>query len=84
MQTASATIHHHEYESYCFKSRILYTGSQRTYISSSVCRKLDLRQENIVIKTFGNNSIEKSRQLDVVRLNVKNKGNDDCVTIEDL
>ena len=52
------------------------SGSQRSYITESLCSRLNLkkiRTENLVIHTFGNTRSE-SRNVDVVQLKIRARG----------
>lgn len=83
MQTAKAHILDTNYENVCF-SRILFdTGSQRSYVSTNVRDKLGLktvRNERVVIKTFGEDNNSKVSNLDVVQFKIKHAGADDVFT----
>ena len=87
MQTAKAHIFDVNSSNFCL-SRILFdTGSQRSYVSVNVQKKLRLkviRQERLVIKTFGDDFNSEVRNLDVVQVKVKHKESDDYTFIEAL
>ena len=58
-------------------SRILFdSGSQRSYVSEELARRLGLkvlRKENVVIKTFGRNDESELSRLNVVRFKVRHR-----------
>ena len=68
--------------------RILFdSGSQRSYISDKVRHALQLkaiRVEKVVIKTFGQVENSEVKELDVVQLKIKNKGDARFTFVESL
>ena len=87
MQTAKANILDVDSNNVCL-SRILFdTGSQRSYVSINVRNKLNLktiRQEKLIIKTFGDDASNKVRTLDVVAIKVKHKDTNKYTLVEAL
>ena len=84
LQTAVSEVSH-SFSSTSHSARILFdSGSQRSYISDNLRKKLGLktvRTENLVLKTFGKaESVVK--KLNVVRLFIKYKGNKNlCIEV---
>jgi len=86
LQTASASISSIEGGMKC-SARILFdSGSQRTYITENVRKRLQLkshRKENVVLNTFGQVS-STMKSLDVVQIRVRHKNSSSSTFIEAL
>ena len=87
LQTARADILPVD-DSFQVQTRILFdSGSQRSYISDKVRHALKLkaiRVEKVVIKTFGQVENSEVKELDVVQLKTKNKGDTRFTFVEAL
>lgn len=83
MQTAKARIFNTNSDNVCLSRMLFDTGSQRSYISMNVRKRLKLkkvRTERVVIKTFGESNNSKVSNLDVVQFKVRHVGVDDVFT----
>ena len=87
MQTARADIlYTSRDDSVQVRTRILFaSGSQRSYICDKVRHALQLkaiRVEKVVIKTYGQVENSEVKELDVVQLKIKNKGDSRFTFVE--
>ena len=85
LETAKASVSNDDNNE--VKARLMFdSGSQFSYVSESLRSKLKLkalRQERLIINTFGN-SETKLQTLDVVQLKVKNKFDNTHIYVEAL
>ena len=84
LQTARACVSSVDSDRFALARIMFDTGSQRSYVTSSLRRRLNLptlRKDKIVIQTFGN-KYSKARDVDIVQLKVKGKSKGSVVFVE--